>query len=209
MCMLYTNLFYLHRSLCSQLNRIKQVFRADSTCTSRSTYLYFWPRLANLLVLVSVGQPTCTSGTGWLTYLCFWPRLANNVILLALVDQTACTSGPGRPTYLYLCLLVNPLVLLAQAGHLSNPGVDHRLDLVLAHQRQCHVRLRAEAHHPAGSSSGCRSERSLWFCSWIGVISLKSKTTHTWTADRQCLLAQGHPQGVPGSHCWKQRLSRT
>ena len=95
MCMLYTNLFYLHRSLCSQLNRIKQVFRADSTCTSRSTYLYFWPRLANLLVLVSVGQPTCTSGTGWLTYLCFWPRLANNVILLVLVGQPTCTSGPG------------------------------------------------------------------------------------------------------------------
>ena len=117
MCMLYTNLFYLHRSLCSQLNRIKQVFKADSTCTSRSTYLYFWPRLVNNL-LVLVGH---------------WS-------------------------------LVNLLVLLPQAGHLSNPGVDHRLDLVLAHQRQCHVRLRAEAHHPAGSSSGCRSKTILKIC---------------------------------------------
>ena len=128
MCMLYTNLFYLHRSLCSQLNRIKQVFKADSTCTSRSTYLYLWHRVVNLLVLLAqVGQQRNFTCTCW-------------------------------STYLYLCLLVNLLVLLPQAGHLSNPGVDHRLDLVLAHQRQCHVRLRAEAHHPAGSSSSCRSK---------------------------------------------------
>ena len=91
-------------------------------------------KCSKLIAHVHLGQPTCTSSPSWST------------------------------TYLYLWLLVNLLVLLSQAGHLSNPGVDHRLDLVLAHQRQRHVRLRAEAHHPAGSSSGCRSKTILKIC---------------------------------------------
>ena len=97
MCMLYINLFYLRRSLWYQLNQNKQVFKADSTCTSRSSYLYLWHRLVNLLVLVlaQVGQQRNFTCTCWSTYLYFWPRLVN---LLVLVGQPTCTSAPGWST---------------------------------------------------------------------------------------------------------------
>ena len=90
-CMLYINLFYLRRSLWYQLNQNKQVFKADSTCTSRSSYLYLWHRLVNLFVLVlaQVGQQRNFTCTCWSTHLYFWPKL---VISPTQVSITALIS---------------------------------------------------------------------------------------------------------------------